>query len=135
MCAHSPECSIHVYIALVLPATSVYHITSFQFITVARTIQSFYLFSHIARPSLDSRLTARHIPTYDVINVHGSGLPAMITRKLAIGSIVIDASLDLEKGFPWPEIFSFIAKTKYYVDGLCLKEWKQQSNKVEKSKR
>jgi len=53
---------VHVYIAPVLPATSV-QITSVQFIAVARSIQSIYLLSHIARSSLDSRLTARHTQT------------------------------------------------------------------------
>jgi len=61
-CERSCERPFHVYIGLLLPGTTC-TITSVQSITVARSIQSFYLFSYIARPSLDSRLTARLIQT------------------------------------------------------------------------
>jgi len=53
---------VHVYIAPVLPATSVYSHLIAHFIKVARSIQA-STFSLIARPSLDPRLTARRVQT------------------------------------------------------------------------
>ena len=62
--ADSHACLVHVYIAPVLPATSVYsyHISSLYYSSQINT--SFYhSLSLIARSSLDLRLTAHHIQT------------------------------------------------------------------------